>query len=497
MGDTLTPNLKLIEVQAGRNNWSDSMNQNLAVIDAVISAYFTVQNLQGVWKNSTVYETGSVIDAGSAVVYTCLVPHTSLAVPATFADERAQFPQYWGVYSSPARSRGVWTSHTAYALNDFVVSGSQYAICIQTNTSDDTFATDVASGYWSILVDLSMAGSSVLPTPGGVADANKFTVVNSVGGGYTIVNQATALMLLGATSIGVALLQATSSSAACSAIGAQVAGNYQPGNATLTALAGVTAGAYGLSLLPWDTLANFKASLGYGTAAALNVGVGPNNVVQLDTSSKLPAVDGSALTGVTGTPITPGTMQPTFDATAPSGWLFVAGGTFGNAASSGTLRANADTAALFTYLWTNLADAEAAVSGGRGVSAAADYAANKTITMPDMSGLAFVGRDNMSGTARGIVPVASYGKSQTAGGVNGETTHVLSTAELAAHTHAGATIATDGAGVGGVNPAVVSVVRGNDALGANITLGVTGSNGSGTAHNNLQKSMFGNWKIKL
>jgi hypothetical protein len=35
-----------------------------------------------------------------------------------------------------------------------------------------------------------------------------------------------------------------------------------------------------------------------GTAAALNVGTGANNVVQLDGSAKLPAVDGSALTGL-------------------------------------------------------------------------------------------------------------------------------------------------------------------------------------------------------
>lgn len=35
-----------------------------------------------------------------------------------------------------------------------------------------------------------------------------------------------------------------------------------------------------------------------GTAAALNVGTGPNNVVQLDGSSKLPGVDGSALLNI-------------------------------------------------------------------------------------------------------------------------------------------------------------------------------------------------------
>ena len=37
---------------------------------------------------------------------------------------------------------------------------------------------------------------------------------------------------------------------------------------------------------------------GLGTAAALNVGTRANNIVQLDGSAKLPAVDGSNLTGV-------------------------------------------------------------------------------------------------------------------------------------------------------------------------------------------------------
>jgi len=42
---------------------------------------------------------------------------------------------------------------------------------------------------------------------------------------------------------------------------------------------------------------------GLGTAATLNVGVSPNNVVQLDSSGRLPAVDGSQLTNISNTQI--------------------------------------------------------------------------------------------------------------------------------------------------------------------------------------------------
>src|SRR6478735_9674535 len=96
-----TPNLRLILRAAGDRNWSDDMNNNLTIIDAIVSAYFTVQNLQGIWQNSTVYTVDqTVVDVDSSVVYKVLVAHTSANVPTTFAEDRAANPSYWGVYSS-------------------------------------------------------------------------------------------------------------------------------------------------------------------------------------------------------------------------------------------------------------------------------------------------------------------------------------------------------------------------------------------------------------
>jgi len=51
-----------------------------------------------------------------------------------------------------------------------------------------------------------------------------------------------------------------------------------------------------------NSIANTKIS-GLGTASTLNVGTSANNVVQLDGSAKLPAVDGSALTNLSATQI--------------------------------------------------------------------------------------------------------------------------------------------------------------------------------------------------
>jgi hypothetical protein len=73
--------------------------------------------------------------------------------------------------------------------------------------------------------------------------------------------------------------------------------------------------------------------------------------------------------------------------------------TIGSASSGATERANADTQALFEFLWN--ADANLAVSGGRGATSAADWAANKTIALPDgrlktFGGLADMGNSALS-----------------------------------------------------------------------------------------------------
>lgn len=85
---------------------------------------------------------------------------------------------------------------------------------------------------------------------------------------------------------------------------------------------------------------------------------------------------------------TTGDVKLTIKTTADTGWVLMNDGTIGNAASGATTRANADTSALYTLLWTNTANADCAVSTGRGGTPAADYAANKTIALPKSLGRA-------------------------------------------------------------------------------------------------------------
>lgn len=75
--------------------------------------------------------------------------------------------------------------------------------------------------------------------------------------------------------------------------------------------------------------------------------------------------------------------------TPPTGWVVENGTTIGNSSSGATGRANGDTLALFSLLWTNFTNTElpiqdsAGVASTRGASAALDFSANKRMPLFD------------------------------------------------------------------------------------------------------------------
>lgn len=142
-----------------------------------------------------------------------------------------------------------------------------------------------------------------------------------------------------------------------------------------------------------------------------------------------------------------GFMMPWLFSTLPVGsWIWLNGRTVGSVASNATGRANADTEALFLRLWADfpvtlqLFDSSGAPVS-RGISAAADWAANRAIALPDMRGRSFFGADNMGGaSAAGRITVGGSGISGTAiGAAGGLETVQLTGNQNGTHSHTGST----------------------------------------------------------
>ncbi len=72
--------------------------------------------------------------------------------------------------------------------------------------------------------------------------------------------------------------------------------------------------------------------------------------------------------------------------TAPAHWCLMNGDTIGSTASSADLDDDGYEE-LFLWLWGNYDNTDAPVTGGRGASAAADWAADKVIGLPEVASL--------------------------------------------------------------------------------------------------------------
>ena len=170
--------------------------------------------------------------------------------------------------------------------------------------------------------------------------------------------------------------------------------------------------------------------------------------VQLTFTQQIPNPDpvNVTVTGSSDNSIQTGMIHAELVNTVKAGYVRLNGRTVGNASSGATERANADTSALFSYLWNNLADDVATVSPARGSSASSDYAANKNISLPDMRGFAFIGLDDMgnlpSGNFGGLVNELDGGDFTRAGVFGGVDELFMTADQMAPHSHVGGTSST-------------------------------------------------------
>lgn len=231
-------------------------------------------------------------------------------------------------------------------------------------------------------------------------------------------------------------------------------------------------------------------------------------------------VTGASSGGGGGSPVDPttvlqtGWIQPIYGTGVVAGFVRANGRTIGNATSGGTERQNADTIALFSFLYTQ--DVNLVVSGGRGASAAVDYAANKTIALPDWRGRALAALDDMGNSAAGRLTATYFGTAATVlGAAGGTESKTLTLAQLPTGiTTAGTVTVTSTGNVIGQNSTATMLdaqtsvgtpngrlFSGTTALAATVTSSgsntLTSNNTSGSAHAIASPMMLATVYLKL
>jgi hypothetical protein len=133
-----------------------------------------------------------------------------------------------------------------------------------------------------------------------------------------------------------------------------------------------------------------------------------------------------------GTPFQTGMMMPGMNSTPFTGFINIDGNTIGSASSGATYNGTTYQP-LYEFWWNNVSfpssNAYAIVTGGLGASAAADFAANKPLTMPNSAGMAIVGVSSFftqAGATYGALTVAAAGSNGSTGST---------AAGLDSHTH--------------------------------------------------------------
>lgn len=165
------------------------------------------------------------------------------------------------------------------------------------------------------------------------------------------------------------------------------------------------------------------------------------------------------------TAITTGDAKLTLKTTADAGYVMMDDGTIGSATSGASTRANSDCQALFTLLWTNIDDTGAPVVTGRGASAAADWAANKKLTLTKQLGRSIA----IAGAGSGLT-------SRLIGRADGAETKSIGIGNMPAHDHgvssSGFPIDPQTGGGGGGSPAGGDRGNTSEIVGSGIPLDV-------------------------
>lgn len=133
-----------------------------------------------------------------------------------------------------------------------------------------------------------------------------------------------------------------------------------------------------------------------------------------------------------------------------------------------------------------------------------------TFNVPDLRGRVVAGKDNMGGSTAGQLTSTYFGSAATTlGNTGGYESHTLTTAQLASHTHANsltdpghAHSYTDSGGgthsAGGFSGGQQGTINGETTGSSGTSISITNASaGSGSAHNNVQPTIIGNYILRI
>jgi hypothetical protein len=199
-----------------------------------------------------------------------------------------------------------------------------------------------------------------------------------------------------------------------------------------------------------------------------------------------------------------------------TGWVRLNGRTIGNAVSGATERANADTQALYVYIWSTYSSQSGnficPVSGGIGATPLADFNAGKQITLLDMRGRSLFGLDTMGNTAAGTLSGVAFqaGQSTQPGSAGGANSTTLLVPNLPPYTPSGTitngAITITGSGTAGLAGVFSDITPGSVQGAAASSLGAsqatstftgTAQGGTSSAFPSVPRFILGTvyWKL--
>jgi microcystin-dependent protein len=228
------------------------------------------------------------------------------------------------------------TTHTL-TISDGILSDGQYGVLVFGGSPSGTNTVTISpNDAKRIFIVRNSSGQSVVLTQG---SGGNVTILNGdgaivycdgAGAGAAVVDVSTTFITTNNLIVANDLSDLASASTARTNLGVAIGTDVQAYDADLSAI-GALAKTDGNFIVgngsTWvaESGATVRTSLGLGTAATLNVGTSANNIVQLNGSAQLPAVDGSLLTGIVAIPTGAILLWSGSTGTIPSGFVICDG----------------------------------------------------------------------------------------------------------------------------------------------------------------------------